>query len=255
MAFSDKREGLRVEIDEGKYRITAAEAAKMETDLVTLRKLVATFPRAELKVEIIVLNPGQIRAETSLRLAGRTLHAQDDDRQFHPAWERAIRRLVKEVTEYKEKLSNRPTYAKEAEGTLHDVQPSQAPDPEKIEAAVREGNYPRFRQVMSVYEETMEGRVGRWVERYPEAAAALGEELTLSQIVEEVFLNAFEGYGSRPKMRLGQWLESLIDPSVRQLVEHREEEQENLSFVESAKAAEIESQAQQRRPPGEGKGP
>jgi hypothetical protein len=83
--------------------------------------------------------------------------------------------------------------------------------------------------------------VGRWVERYPEAASALGEGLTISQIVEEVFLNAFERYRDRPPpLRMGQWLESLIDPSIQQLLKHGDEEQENLSFIESAKAAEDE---------------
>lgn len=238
MKYNEKREGLQVEIDEGIYRIRPDEAAKMETDLTTLRKATATFPVADLKVEITVLNPGSVRAAASLRLPGRTLHAANDDRQLHPAWERCIRRLVNEVVEYKEKLSNKPTYSKEAEGTLHDVQPTRAPDLEAVEAAVGEGDYPHFRQAMSVYEEALDGRVGRWIKRYPEAASALGERLTISQIVEEVFLNAFESYRRRPSIRMGQWLESLIDPSIQQLLKHRDEEQENLSFIESAKAAE-----------------
>jgi len=240
MKSSDKRDGLRVEIDEGIYRITPDEAAKMETDLATLRKATAAFPVAELKVEITVLNPATVRAAASLRLPGRTLYAADDDRQLHPAWDRCIRRLVHEVTEYKEKLSNKPAYSKEAEGTLHDVQPAQPPDLQAVEAAVGEGDYPRFRQAMSAYEEALEGRVGRWVERYPDAAATLGDGLTISQIVEEVFLNAFEAYGRRPPIRMGQWLESLIDPSLQQLLKHGDEEQENLSFIELAKDAENE---------------
>lgn len=240
MKFSEKRKGLHVEIDEGLYRITPEEAAKMEVDLATLRKATAAFPVADLKVEITVLNPGAVRAAASLRLPGRTLYAADDDRQLHPAWERCVRRLVSEVARYKERLSNKPTYAKEAEGTLHDVQPAQPPDAEAVEAAVRDGNYPQFRQAMSVYDESLAGRVGRWVQRYPEAASALGDSLTISQIVEEVFLNAFENYPRRPSIRMGQWLESLIDPSIRQLLKHRDDEQENLSFIESAKAAESE---------------
>lgn len=241
MKFREKREGLHVEIDEGVYRITPDEAAKMESDLATLRKATAAFPVADLKIEITVLNPGAVRAAAGLRLPGRTLYAADDDRQLHPAWERCVRCLLNEVARYKERLSNKPTYTKEAEGKLHDVQPAQPPDAEAIEAAVHDGHYPRFRQAMSVYEESLEGRIGRWVERYPEAESALGETLTISQIVEEVFLNAFEDFSRRPAaMRMGQWLEGLIDPSIQQLLKHREDEQQNLSFIESAKAAESE---------------
>ena len=240
MQYHEERKGLHFEIDEGNYRISPGESEKMQADLGTLKKAVANFPVAGLKVRIAVLNPGKIRAELSLHLPGRTLHAADDHRQFHPAWERCIHRLLHEVGQYKEKLSNKPAYANEAEGTLHDVQPVQVPNGEAIEAAVRDGDYPQFRKALSVYEEPMQGRVGRWVERYPDAASALGDGLTISQIVEETFLNAFEGYADRPPLRLGQWLEILIDPSLRQLLQHRDQEQENLSYIESAKAAESE---------------
>jgi len=239
MAFSDHTDNLRIETDSGGYRISPAEAEKMDRDLDTLRKLVADFPVTELKIELTQQNPSEIRVATSLRLPARTLFAADEDRQLHPAWERCVRRLMHQVTALKEKLDNKPVYSKQNEGTLHEVSPSRPPDAEAIQRAVEEQDYQAFRQAMAVYEESLELRVGRWVQRYPEAQAQLGAELSIPQIAEAVLLNAFEQFENRPPLRLGEWIESLIDPSLQALLRDSGDERENLSFIESAKEADI----------------
>jgi hypothetical protein len=74
----------------------------------------------------------------------------------------------------------------------------------------------------------------------------LGDGLAISEIVEEVFLNAFEKFSKRPaNLRLGEWLESLINPSIKALVDDPSFEKENLSYIESSK--EIEDSATGRR--------
>lgn len=227
---------LRIDADWGNYKISEAEREKMDTDLSALRKLVENFPVAELKIE--VLHPSDIQISTSLRLPATTLFTADHDRKLHPAWERCVRKLMHKVTAYKERLENKPVYEKEAQGTLHDVRPAMEPDPQELEEAVADLDYVRFRKALAVYEESLEARVGRWVQRFPEAQTRLGTRLMISDIVEEVYLNAFERFGERPPIRLGEWLEELIDPSLQILLTHPEEK-ENLSFIESAK--EIDS--------------
>ena len=246
MTFSDETYGLRVETDSKDFTISPEEQEKMDTDLETLRKLVKNFPHPELKIEIS--HQSYYRVRTSLLLPGRTFFTADEDQSLHPAWERCIRKLVKRVDGYKEKLGNKPTYAKEVKGTLHDVRPSMDPELEDIIAAVEAQDYPAFRRVLSVYDEAIELRAGRWVERYPEAEAMLGDGLAISEIVEEVYLNAFERFDERPPLRMGEWLESLIDPSVRALLNDPAGEKENLSFIESAKAAEAERNSEVTSP-------
>src|SRR5947207_656222 len=66
--------------------------------------------------------------------------------------------------------------------------------------------------------------VGRWVERDPATDAAIGTRFTIADVVEEVFLTAFETYDDRPQgLRFGDWLDSLIDPAVKELLRHPEE--------------------------------
>lgn len=239
--------GFRIEIDADGYFLSNAERAKMDADLETLRRSVSSFPKSELKVELTVLNPANVRVATSLRLVGRTLFASDQDGVLHPAWERCVRRLMHKVTAFKEKLSNKPTYSKEQEGTAHRLHPTAPPDLEAVQLAVDEGDYVAFRQAMSVYEEAIEARSGRWVQRYPEAQELLGSDLTISEIVEEVFLNAFDRFADRPSQALGEWLEHLIDESIRALVSS-EEERENLRMIQTARGVGLDETAPGNEP-------
>lgn len=64
---------------------------------------------------------------------------------------------------------------------------------------IKKGDYAAFRKLMFVYEEPLRNRIGRWIERYPEVAAQLDEQVYLEDIVEEVFLTAFDEYDDRPQ--------------------------------------------------------
>jgi hypothetical protein len=98
--------------------------------------------------------------------------------------------------------------------------------------AARAGDYRAFRTTLSGYEEWLRKRVGRWVQRYPEAEARVGDGLALGDLVEEVYLNAFERFTQRPtEVPLRDWLDGLIDPSLKVLMKHPAEERENASFA------------------------
>jgi hypothetical protein len=58
-------------------------------------------------------------------------------------------------------------------------------------------------------------------------------------MVEEVFLTAFDQYDRRPAgLRLGDWLDSLIDPAVKALHRNGDAELENINLARSARAAD-----------------
>ena len=55
---------------------------------------------------------------------------------------------------------------------------------------------------------------------------------TIADVVEEVFLDAFEGWdGRQQEVPLGEWLTGLIDPAVKELMRHPDEELENVRMV------------------------
>src|SRR5258706_14236 len=65
-----------------------------------------------------------------------------------------------------------------------DVVAPEDPDAGPLGAAVRGGDYRTFRVALSPYEEWLRNRVGRWLQRYPEAEARLGRDLTIGDLVE-----------------------------------------------------------------------
>jgi hypothetical protein len=51
-------------------------------------------------------------------------------------------------------------------------------------------------------------------------------------MVEEVYLHAFEHYPRRPtQVPFHQWLEDLMDPSLKALLRHPDQERENASLA------------------------
>jgi ribosome-associated translation inhibitor RaiA len=237
MTIGTNDHALRVQIDSGSYHLSASMRAKMDSDLGTLRKVVESFPISELKVDISQQN-STIHVATSLRLASQTLFTGDTDEQLHPAWERCVHKLVHKVRAFKERLGNKSAYSKEAEGTSHTVRPSMEPDVAALSASVAELDYAAFRDAVGVYDEQLEKRIGRVVQRHPAMEKKLGNGITISQIMEEVYLNAFERFEHHSaQVPLGEWLEQLIEPSIEVLERHPAEEIENLDLVQSANEA------------------
>jgi hypothetical protein len=128
---------------------------------------------------------------------------------------------------------------KQEEGTHHELLPTLDPEPEAVEAAVRAGDYTSFRMATTGYDEPVRAHVGRWVERYPEVAARIGKDLQIGDIVEDVFLTAFEEYEHRPpQVRFGAWLGQLIDSAVKAMARRPDDELENVRLARLAREAE-----------------
>jgi hypothetical protein len=215
----------------------------MEANLGVLRTRAQQFPIADLYVTVSRFpRTGDYHVKTSLVLTGRTLFTGDRDVLVHPAYLRCVHKLNSKLRAYVDALGNKPVLAKHREGTHFDVVPVGVPDAAQIERAIYEGDYPAFRWALDVFEEPVRRRVGRWITRYPQLEAQLGELLSVDDAVEEVFLNAYERYQDRPQaLRLGEWLEELIDPSLRALVEHPEEELESISLARTLQEMDLGS--------------
>jgi len=235
MPFSDTSYNLRIELDTNNCELTPTQIEHFEQGLAPLRKPVEKFPVSDLYITVTYQpRSNAYRVNTALVLTGRTLAAGDIDQYAYPAFERCIRKLARRVETYEADLADVEERKKHQKGTHHDVFPETPPDVELLEKAVAEQDYVAFRNAMTVYEEPLRKRIGRWVQRYPAIEQRIGEDLNLNDMVEEVFLNALERWDKRPdEVPLGEWLEQLIDPSVRLLAEHPAEELENIDFARS----------------------
>lgn len=242
VAPAPKLAPLTVRFHSKDYEIPAPVLAKMESGLDTLRKAVSRFPLADLHVHIR-RHPSRkdFHVTATLHLPGEALFTGERDPHPHPAFKRCLRKLTAKLRAYEERMNRKPAREKMVQGTQHDVYPAYEPDVQEVEVAVRTGDYPAFRQATSAYRGAIERRIGQWVQRYPKVEARLGRDLLISQMVEEVFLLAFERFPGRPHDRLGNWLEGLIDDAIGMLVLHPSDEDEFLRLVgeEEARASAV----------------
>lgn len=236
MRYSDETYNLRVEIDANQFELSSNDAQRLHAGLASLDKLVDDLPMSDLYVTIFHHPRGgpEYQVKTALVLPAKTLFSSDTATSFHPAFEKCVANLVQQVTAYKRTRDNADQQDKHRKGTYQEVVPSREPDAERLEAAVQAGDYAEFRKAADPYEASLRRRIGRWLGRYPEAQEKIGTDLAIADVVEAVFLNAFEGYDQRPeRMRLGRWLENLIDGSVKGLLQNPDAELENISFARS----------------------
>ncbi len=231
---------LHIEVDTKECRLSSWDYELLDRDLRNLRGVVKYFPNADLYITIIYhARSKSYHVKTSLLLPGKTLFTGDRDIDMRPAYNRCARKLVQKVEAYKEDLANVDRKDKFRKGTEQEVLPTQEADPQLLQQAVASGDYAAFCQAVYGYEEPLRKRIGRWIQRYPEIEQGLGERWSLDDLVEEVFLNAFEQFDRRPhNLRVGEWLENLIDPSVRLLMEHPDQETENINFARSWRSTE-----------------
>jgi hypothetical protein len=243
MPYSDQSYNLRIELDTKNCDASADEISAMEGALEPLHRVTEKFPVSDLYVTVIHhARTGDYHVKTSLILPGRTLFTGDRDRSMYAAYERCVHKLVGKVESYRMKLDRQPEISKHQKGTRHEVVPTQATDPEPLRQAVADGDYAGFRAAVDVFEEPLRKRVGRWVQRYPDLQAEIGDRITIADIVEDVFLTAFDRFEHwSSEVPPGDWLESLIDPAIRELLAHTDEELENVRLARLAVEA---SQAQ-----------
>lgn len=246
MRYSDESYNLRVELDAKQFELSPEDAERLQASLSPLGKLVKDLPASDLYVTIFHHPRGspEYQVKTALVLPAKTLFSGDTDANFHPAFGRCVTNLVQQVTAYKQARANADQLDKHRKGTYQEVVPSRIPDADESEAAVRLGDYARFREALYPYEASLRRRVGRWIGRYPEVQEKIGTDLAIADVVEAVFLNAFEGYDQRPRnVRFGRWLETLIDGSLKGLLQNPDEELENVSFARTLKDLAREQRA------------
>ncbi|MGI9473598.1 MAG: HPF/RaiA family ribosome-associated protein [Rubripirellula sp.] len=235
MTFSDQSYNLRIELDTKGCELTANEIANMEDDLHTLKNQVEDFPISDLHVTVVHHGRGDdYHVKTSLRLPSRTLFTGERDTNVHPAFESCIRKLTKKVRAYKRQMRVGSEATKQAEGTRQEVRPSGQLNLERLVVAQASNDFVEFRHELDVFAESLQDRIGRWIKRYPQIQAELGHTLATSDVVEEVFLNAFERFEGRSHhVSPGDWLESLIDPSVQAILQSPDAEFERISYAKS----------------------
>lgn len=231
---------LNVVFDPHEFQLADADREKMLQGLESLARQAARFPLADLRVYIEFNRHKQDYAvKLALILPSNRLAVEEHGAQIQPAFEHCVAVLHEQLTALTSQMEGHAQRQRQEKGTVMHVEPASLPDGEQIRAAAEEGDYAAFRVATLPYEEAVRKRAGRWVERYPRVDASIGKGLEINDIVEAVFLSAFERFGSRPMdVRFGDWLEGLIDPAVKAILKDPDAELENISLARSALEAQ-----------------
>ena len=236
MRYSDLSENIHIELDDENCELSEAQIGQMERALTPLRAPLEPFPVAHLYITVAYKHPSHdYRVKVALRLPGKGLATGDVDEEMYPAFRRCVRKLLAKVRAYQQHMDHSEEISKHEKGTHHDVIATRPVDWDEIDVAIRAQDYGRFRKLTLPFEESIRKRAGRWLQRYPEIEAQLGSRFDLADVVEEVFLNAFERIAEHPReVPFGDWLEGLIDPSIKLLYTDTDEELTNISFARSS---------------------
>jgi hypothetical protein len=249
MQYAEDRHHLQVEIQADGCQIPQDELARMQRLLEPVGEAVQGLPSSELFVQVHRHPRQDYHVKARLKVPGRTLVSGDCDPFLDSAFQRCVRKLTRKVCDYAQNPERGAVNTAEKLTAIErDVMMPEERDAGPLGHSYRAGDYRGFRTGLSSYEDWVRKRVGRWLQRYPQAETRVGDGLRIGDVVEEVFLNAFERFGQRPvDVPFNQWLDGLIDPSVKVILRHPDEEGENARLARTLRdAAPISEKARIR---------
>jgi len=240
MQYVAEKYHLSIEVDAKECEIPEDERSRMQPSLDRIGEAVQEFAASELWLTVVYHPNSQVyHFQAKLKLPGHTIITGDADPHLDTAFQNCVRKLLRRI----EACKADPDYEavdqarRNAAMSQNIVAPTE-PDSGRLGKAASDGDYPAFRRALLGHEEWLRMRVGRWVQRYPELQERIGDRVEIRDLVEDVLLNAFESYSHRPdEIALHEWLDDLIDPSLRRFLHNPKEERASISFAQSVSGA------------------
>ena len=234
---------LAVEITTEACDLPPDERARLQPSFAALADAAEDLPDSVLNIDIVYHAKTELYSvKARLTLPRRSISTGDKNGYLDTALQRCLRKLLHKVEHYKEHADPEAIAAAERREALERyVIAPDAPDTGPLAEAVEAGDYREFRFGLGDYEDWLRKRIGRLIQRFPDAQSRLGGEILLGDVIEEVYLNAFEQFTRRSTaIPLSKWLEGLIVPSLQALVRHPAEEAEVASMARTWRNTSLE---------------
>jgi hypothetical protein len=242
MRYSDDRTALNLEIEAKGFILPEDEKERVQGRLDEIGEAIGEYPVADLRIDLVFHEQSQVyHAKLALRVPGRTLLASAKHIYLDSAIQDGMRNLLAELE------TNRRRPEREVVDELRERQaldeailPPGDPRSRVVADAARHGDYHTFRTALAGYEEWLRRRVGRWVQRYPTVDARIGGDILIGDLIEQVYLLAFERFAHRPTVvPLHEWLDALIDTAVKAVMRKTDEEHEVASMARTVRAGPL----------------
>lgn len=251
MQHTEQRRQVHINIETQACELPRDELPRIDQPLNDVMDVLGDMP-GELKIKIIFHPHRQEHhVKAALSLPRRTLFTGDWDSYLDTALLRAIRKLKHKAAAYRTEPDHvADEVAERIEQMNRDIIAPENADMGPLGEAVASGDYRAFRSLLGGHEDWLRLRVGRWLERYPDAEAEVGRRVKIGDLVEEVLLTAFERYEGRSNdVPLHEWIDSLIDPALQTYCQHPVEERENISLVRSLTAPQAPPKTPKQKSP------
>lgn len=231
---------LRVEVIAHGCELPPEERSRLQDALTGLAAAVHDLAEASLRVSVSNHPDRRVyHVGCRLDLPGRRLTSAEDDPYLDSALLRAVARLTRKAEAYRDHPDRGAVAAAERRAALdREVVATEDPAAGPLADAVRAGDYRAFRNGLLTYEDGIRLRAGRLIDRHPEAV--VGRDLLIGDVVEEVYLLAFDRFLDRPAgHRLSDFLEGQIEPAIKALLAHPDEEHMAASFARTVREADL----------------
>jgi hypothetical protein len=208
------------------------ELTHIQDDLTLLAQNLAEFPTSELYLRI-VHHPRSERyhVQAKLKLPGKTIVTGHYSPWLDEALNRCLGKIRRRVDGYKNEAPRDAIAAAEQRKELADVVAPMEPDAGELGAAVERQDFAAFRRLLAGYESQLRTEVAHRTLGDARIAPMIGWELDNDDIVEDVYLTAFEHFAEKPdQTTIGQWLVDFIEPSMQALAGDPDE-REAASFA------------------------
>jgi ribosome-associated translation inhibitor RaiA len=226
---------LHAEIDTKQCQISGDQRIAIQPHLERLGKAVSDLSESHLWLTIVHHPQTNVHhAQAKLKVPGQTIITGEQDKSLTAATQRCLEKVLRRVENYKDNPDRGALSQAERRSQLaNDIIAPVEPDGGAIGKAIVADDYRAFRHALLAQEEPLRMRVGRWVQRYPHVQAEIGRTFEIADLVEEVFLLAFERYANRPThISVHAWLDSLIDPAIKAFWS-QPDEREAASYAQS----------------------
>ena len=224
---------LRTHVEVRHFSPRHGDIEVMRDRLAPLSAATKSFPFANLQVTISFLLPAEeYYVKARLALPGRVLLTGEHDSVMMPPYECCVRKLVHKAELHR--LRDGATAKVAAPISADKNRSSNQPNDERLRRAYGKDDCQEFFAELAGHRHTILSHVREWVRRRVGITIDASDERVLDDLVDEVMLSAFERYESRPSsLRIGDWIEILIDPALRSMLGRPDEPNEAVSYARS----------------------
>jgi ribosome-associated translation inhibitor RaiA len=233
MDIKQRLEDHSLEIKLHGFDLPEREFTWIENAARTLRPAIERFPHKDLILSIIYHpKSNDFHVKANLRLPNRTLFTGARSERVHEAVTTCMDHLLRKVQGLKEQLTDQPQRIHQLETLMPELWSSLEFNTLDAQAAHERYDYRSFRTTLDGFQSGLMDRMGRWLQRFPEIEDQLGDGVTISDLVEDVFFHAYESFAEKPEnVSMGIWLESLIDSTLQDYLDQPDTELANVEYA------------------------